>query len=329
VSEPVPHPVFGRASASPSELDQTLQAAHEPRRAGSRPWLHALLFLATLVTTTICGQGFYLSYLSDFGASRVALTSSDVLRGSLWYSVGALAILGAHEMGHYVACRYYGISATLPYFLPAPPVLIGTFGAVIRIRDPIPTKRMLFDIGIAGPIAGFVVAVPALILAVAWSKITRLPPAFEGINFGEPLLFQIVGNAFFGEVPDGYALNLHPLGFAAWFGLLATALNLLPVGQLDGGHIAYAVFGRKARMLTYLTLAAGLALGALVAWSWLSWCVIMAVLLWLTGWKHPRTLDERIPLDRRRLALAAFALVMLALCFTPIPIEPIDLIRTR
>ena len=155
------------------------------------------------------------------------------------YSGTILAILGCHELGHYFACRYYDVDASLPVFLPVPPpFLTGTLGAFIRIRQPIPSKRMLFDIGIAGPIAGFLVAVPALFIGVAMSHVVRIPENTGGmVELGEPLLFKLASWMWWGTQPDGYSLNMHPVAFAAWFGLLATALNLFPIGQLDGGHI--------------------------------------------------------------------------------------------
>ena len=162
----------------------------------------------------------------------------------MWYSVPLLAILTAHEFGHYFACRYYNVDATLPYFIPAPLPLTGTLGAVIRIREAFPSKRALFDIGVAGPIAGFVVLVPLLIWGISMSTVGPVPDG--AIYFGEPLLWKLLEWAFFGFIPAGSDVMLHPVGFAAWWGMLATALNLLPFGQLDGGHIMYARLGRYA-----------------------------------------------------------------------------------
>ena len=163
-----------------------------------------------------------------------------LLRG-LWYSATIIGILGCHELGHYFACRYYDVDASLPFFIPFPFLSIsGTLGAVIRIREPIPRKHMLFDIGIAGPIAGFLVAVPAMFIGVAMSHVAAVPPDFVGQNLGEPLLFKLAARLIWGAVPDGYSINMHPMAFAAWFGLLATVWNLFPAGQLDGGHLSYA-----------------------------------------------------------------------------------------
>jgi membrane-associated protease RseP (regulator of RpoE activity) len=309
LQEPIPPPV----------------AFWQPRQKfQNRVWLHVLLLLLTIATTTAAGVGHYLAFRADFVPDRTVLHWGVVWTG-FFYSVTILAILGCHEMGHYLACRYYDVDASLPFFLPIPSPLTGTLGAFIKIREPIPTKRMLFDIGIAGPIAGFAVAVPALIIGLSMSHVVRLPQDFSGYELGEPLLFKLVSKLLWGTVPDGYSLNMHPIAFAAWFGLLATALNLFPAGQLDGGHISYAVLGRRS---TYLTLAMVLcAVGlSFVSSSWIVWTVVMVGMLALTGPRHPATIDEHIPLDRTRMLLALAALMMFALCFTPAPISPFDLI---
>ena len=263
-------------------------------------------------------------FMSDFRPGTIAFDLAFVLNG-FWYSATILAILGCHELGHYFACRYYRIDVSLPYFLPAP-VMTGTLGAFIRIREPIRSKRMLFDIGVAGPIAGFLVALPALWMGVSLSRVVKVPQVFEGYSLGEPLLFQAVSWVIWGTTPEGYSLNLHPMAFAAWFGLLATALNLFPIGQLDGGHISYAVLG--GRWSTRLTLASVIAAIALtfVSASWIVWSALLVVMLLMFGPRHPRTQDEYTPLDSGRLAVAVFALVMLVVCFTPAPIEVLQLL---
>jgi len=201
-----------------------------------------------------------------------------------------------------------------------PLFITGTLGAVIRIRQPIPGKRALFDIGIAGPIAGFVVLVPVLYAGVYMSTIMRMPPPGASPEFGEPLLFKVLAWMRFGHIPDGYTVGLHPMGFAAWFGMLATKLNLIPIGQLDGGHISYAVLGRRSLAVT---LVAELGLLALTFWamSWMVWVVVTTLMLVVFGPRHPRVWDEDIPLDSRRRWLAGFAIVMFVLCFTPIPVR--------
>ena len=296
------------------------------RRRPDRLWRHVVLLLLTIVTTTMVGATHYASFYLNFSQAPLPFSSWVFYLSGLWYSVSILAILGAHEFGHYYACRYYRVDASIPYFLPAPLPLTGTLGAFIRIRQPIPGKRELFDIGIAGPIAGFLVAVPVLFLGMSLSRVTELPSDTRGfVELGEPLLFKAVSWLFWGTPPDGYSINMHPMAFAAWFGLLATALNLFPIGQLDGGHISYAVLGRKSTVVTLTTVAC---LGALtfLSTSWFVWTVLTVVMLLAFGPRHPRTLDEEVPLDRTRLWLAALAVVMFILCFTPTPIEPLDLV---
>src|SRR4051812_23471854 len=203
-------------------------------RFQNRWWLHILLFLLTVGTTTSVGVGYYLSFASGL-TTRVVAIDAHALREALVYSAAVLGILGAHEMGHYLACRYYDVDATLPFFLPFPLLSIsGTLGAVIKIREPFPNRKALFDIAVAGPIAGFVVLVPLLFFAVGRSELVNGPMPQAGLFFGEPLLFRLAEWVRFGVTGDNVQLNLHPIGFAAWFGMLATAWNLLPFGQLDG-----------------------------------------------------------------------------------------------
>jgi membrane-associated protease RseP (regulator of RpoE activity) len=291
-----------------------------------RPWRHIILFLLTVATTTLVGADHFASFHLDFGNRDLEMAGWQVILNGLWYSGSILAILGAHEFGHYFACRYYRVDASLPYFLPAPLPLTGTLGAFIRIRQIIPGKRELFDIGIAGPIAGFLVAIPVLLVGMSLSRVTQLPPDTQGfVELGEPLLFKAIAYLYYGTPPEGYSINMHPMAFAAWFGLLATALNLFPIGQLDGGHISYAVLGRWSTFVTLATVAALIGL-TFVSSSWLVWTVLTVVMLVAFGPRHPRTIDEDVPLDSSRLWLAAAALIMFVICFTPAPIEPLDLV---
>jgi len=314
-------------------LEGALPATGEPRfypiapppvpvRTRDRVWVHIVLLLLTIVSTTVMGAFHYFSFTVGFQSGNVVnpdLSSWSFYVKGLWYSATVLGILGCHEMGHYLACRYYGVDASLPFFLPAP-FLTGTFGAFIRIRERIPSKIALFDIGLAGPVAGFLVAVPALFAGLALSATEHVPKDFTGYELGEPLLFRAVSWLVWGRLPDGVSVNMHPMAFAAWFGLLATALNLFPVGQFDGGHVAYAVFGKPATKLTLgmVVIAIGL---TMFSTSWLVWTVLMVVMIAVIGPEHPPTLDDHVPLDRARLAMAIFGLVMLILCFTPAPLE--------
>ena len=237
----------------PAVLPPAQEFLYTPRRRFQHSWWkHILLFLLTLCTTTLVGADRYAQFLADFGRSLARLEGlgfTALLAHGFWYSGTILLILGAHEMGHYVACRWYKVDATLPYFIPLflglGGIQTGTLGAVIRIREPFRTRKILFDIGIAGPIAGFVLIVPAIFLGMYLSAMTTLPDG-DVTFIGKPLLFRLARWIVFGPVPDGSIVNLHPMVWGAWFGMLATALNLLPFGQLDGGHITLRD-GRPAR----------------------------------------------------------------------------------
>jgi len=295
-----------------------------PRKFQDRRWLHLTLLVLTIGSTTLAGAEYYAGYISDFGRQAVTFRPDLILHG-FWYSGTILVILGAHELGHYLACRYYQVDASLPFFIPMPVVLTGTLGAFIKIREPIPTKRMLFDIGVAGPLAGFAFAVPALFVGVAMSPVVQVPVDLVGYHLGEPLLFRAASWLTWGSVPDGYSLNLHPMAFAAWFGLLATALNLFPIGQLDGGHISYAVLGRGSTAVTLGSIGVAIVL-TYFSTSWLVWTFLLIAMTLAMGPRHPRTIDEDIPLDSARIWLAAAAMIIFVLCFTPNPIEPTELL---
>jgi len=282
-----------------------------------RWWLHALLLLLTFATTTYVGAGFAVNFRPGLlpSGGLVAGSLSGLVRGALSFSVPLLAILFAHEMGHYLLCRRYGIDASPPYFIPFPS-LVGTLGAFIRIRQPIATKRQLFDIGVAGPIAGFVVAIPLLLWGVAHSRPNLSPVLEEGtILFRYPLAVTWAQLLTIGRTFTSEQAVEHPVFVAAWFGLFVTALNLLPIGQLDGGHALYAVLGRFQRKVAWPILAALALLG--LKWpGWWLWVVITLVI----GVGHPPVLDEDQPLDGRRLAIAGFVLLIFLVCFAPVPI---------
>jgi membrane-associated protease RseP (regulator of RpoE activity) len=246
---------------------------------------------------------------------------NGVLRMALAYSASVLGILGAHEMGHYLMCRRYDVDATLPFFIPFPS-LSGTLGAVIKIREAFPSRAALFDIAIGGPIGGFVVLVPLLFWGMHMSNVMPVPPNMDGYSLGEPLLFKLATWLTFGSIPDGSSVNIHPVVFAAWFGMLATAWNLLPFGQLDGGHLTYATLGDASRYFSLVTVG-GCVVMCFVSYSWIVMTLMLVVMLFTLGPRHPRVIDEYEPLGAGRYALAIFALVMLVLCFTPVPIDPL------
>jgi len=246
------------------------------------------------------------------------LTAISVyLTGGALMALGVMSILLAHEMGHYVACRYHGVDATLPFFIPAPFLnpLVGTMGAVIRIRSPFPNRRALFDIGIAGPIAGFVVCLPVLVLGALEAQILAGKPSATSISLGDPQLLLWAMSWLRGAIPPGMTVYIGPLGMAAWFGLLVTALNLIPIGQLDGGHVTYALFSQRANTLSRIVWWASVAM-IYFSPSWVVW----ALLLWLLGRRHPPTLDDRAPLGPGRQLVALLGLAIFMACFIPTPV---------
>lgn len=227
-----------------------------------------------------------------------------------------MAILVAHEFGHYFAARYHLVQATLPYFIPAP-FLFGTMGAVIRMSPLIPHRRALFDIAAAGPLAGIVLAVPISFAGIAISERVPLQDDFAGIMFGDPLLFQAFEWLVFGPAAEGSVLLISDVAFAGWVGLFVTALNLLPIGQLDGGHIAFAVHGNRSRWIAWggFGILAGITLATQMQY------LLLLTILFFMGIRHPPTLDDSSPLGSRRRKLAVVLLLVFVLCFTPDPIS--------
>lgn len=293
-----------------------------PARPKPRYWLHALMFAATLATTTIVGARMDYNFTRDlpfFDLERdLAVFESFwrepafLLRG-LPFSLTLLTILLAHEFGHYFACLYYRVDASLPYFLPAP-TFTGTLGAFIRIRAPIFSKRVLFDIGVAGPLAGFVFLLPALAIGLAYSKVLHGIAHQGAFTFGTPVLVWLMELAIFPGVAAS-DIYLHPVARAAWIGILATALNLLPIGQLDGGHILYSMAGDRHKLLSRVFTALLVPIGIFFWQGWLVW----AVLLLFFGMRHPAIYDPS-DLGRGRRQLAWLSLVIFLLSFTVAPI---------
>ena len=280
------------------------------------------MLLLTIFTTTLVGAHMMYNFdhnLPFFDLERdldifsVGLRSPALFWTGLPFSLTLLTILMAHELGHYLACVYYGVDATLPFFLPAPTPVTGTLGAFIRIRSAIYSKRVLFDIGIAGPLAGFVFMVPALAIGLALSKVIPGIGQQGSLQFGVPALEWLLQRAIFPGVPSG-DIYLHPIARGAWVGMFATALNLLPVGQLDGGHIVYALLGRSHKWITQGFLLILLPLGTF--WSgWWFW----AALLFFLARRHPPVYDQS-EIGTPRIKLGVVALVVFILCFSLAPI---------
>jgi membrane-associated protease RseP (regulator of RpoE activity) len=282
------------------------------------PWVNVALFVVTCLSTLFMGtllMAMYTNSFSDFGPffAQILQTPSILLNG-LGFSFAIMSILLGHEMGHYLTCRYYGIDATLPYFIPAPNP-VGTMGAFIKIKAPIQHRAALLEVGIAGPIVGFVLAIPTLIVALAKSSFITPDPSAGALELGEPLIFKLIGLLMGKVPPDGMVINLHPIGIAAWFGFFATALNLLPVGQLDGGHVSYALFRRIHPRISQAFLVTLIPLGIFYWPGWLLWTAVLLML----GFRHPPTVDDSVPLSSRHVWLGWIALAMFALCFTPVP----------
>ena len=317
---------------SEDKLFEVLDTSHpvaDERRLGQRYWLHALLLLLTLLSTTVVGAGLAESFAANLpfsldgemsGYVRMWHHPAYLLRGAP-FSLTLLIILMAHEMGHYLTARYYKVDVSLPYFLPAP-TLIGTLGAFIRIRSAIYSKRALFDIGIGGPLAGFVMLIAPL---AAGLSLSRVVPGIVGrgeLVLGNPLILRVFEWVVFPGIP-ARDISLHPMARAAWAGLLATALNLLPIGQLDGGHILYAFAGERTRILSRVFVAALASLGAYQlfttsytnGYTWLVW----AGMLFFFGMRHPAIYDP-YPVGRARtwLGLAALAIFILSFTVTPV-----------
>jgi membrane-associated protease RseP (regulator of RpoE activity) len=296
-------------------------------RARDRYWLHALLLLLTFISTTVVGAGLAENFAANApfsldeiaGYVRMWHRPAYLFRG-LPFSLTLLFILMAHEMGHYLTALVYGVDVSLPYFLPAP-TLIGTMGAFIRIRSPIHSKRALFDIGVGGPLAGFVALAGPLVAGVALSRVVPGIVIRGDLTLGTPLAMHLLESLIFPGVRPG-DISLHPVARAAWAGLLATALNLLPIGQLDGGHILYSFAGERTRLFSRLFVAVLAALGMYQLFSshyangytWLLW----AGVLFFFGMRHPSIYDPR-PIGRLRTWLGIAALAIFILSFTVSP----------
>ncbi len=321
-------------------------------RPTARTWAkHILLLLLTIATATVAGSiypfgpnfllpstdpqnwsellWFFLTLPAAyanliFNAVASLFTNWEYLRHGLSFSLSLLFILTCHEMGHYIACRIYRVDATLPYFIPTPPMIgpAGTFGAFIKILSPMPSRKAVFDIGVAGPIAGFVALIPIAIIGVMTS--TQAPPSalvdYSGIIFTDPLFMQTL--AYFGGIDLSLTYG-NAFYYAAWVGLLVTALNLIPSGQLDGGHAIYAIFGEKAHYWTGRIAFAVMAVFSIVGMLYFnspSGFLIAILLGVMMRVPHPQPWDTS-PLDAKRKLIAVGVLIMFALCFVPFPIK--------
>ena len=232
------------------------------------------------------------------------------------YAATIMTILLAHELGHYCMCKKYGVAATFPIFIPMPNIL-GTLGAVITMKSPIPNRKALFDIGIAGPLVGLAFAIPALVIGLLLSEVKELPKDAQGLFLGEPLLFTWLSDWIVGPIPESHDIFLHPIAFAGWAALFVTSINLFPIGQLDGGHMLYAMLGIQARKISWLAVAALAFLGIQFEPMWFFFMALILIFVF----RHPAPIDDQTPISLNRWKLAIFTYVLMALCFSPVPFD--------
>jgi len=294
-----------------------------------KSWINILLFVLTCFSAFFVGLTWSASYIYSDQLTRDSqslpgpgiFSDPRVIGLSLVYALVLIVILLGHEMGHYLTCRHYHIEATLPFFIPAP-TLIGTMGAFIKIKSPITLKKQLFDIGVSGPLAGFCLSLPALVYGLSLSKVVPSVPREDTLFFGEPLLLRFISSLMFRNAPAESDLFLHPIGIAGWVGILVTALNLFPLGQLDGGHISYAFIGQKAKPLARLLIVVFFIMGVFFWAGWIVW----ALAILLLGLKHPRVIDETEPLSPARRVLGIVVMAIFIISFIPAPLKGYSLL---
>jgi len=282
----------------------------KPRPANA--WVNVVLFVVTVMSVMLMGA-------LNQGANP--LTDPASIVEGIPFAFTLLIILGAHEFGHYFAARHHKVAVTLPYFIPMPLSFVGTFGAFIQLRSPVHNRNHLFDVGVAGPLAGLVVAIPLLLYGLAISPVGPLPVEEGYILEGNSLLYLGAKYLIHGQIlpSDGLDVMLDPIAFAAWFGVLVTAFNLLPVGQLDGGHVIFALIGEKARTVAQLLVGALVVMGIALWQGWITW----AILIFLLGLGHPPPINDITPLSGNRKALALLVIAIFLLVFVPVPLRVI------
>ncbi|BCB96727.1 metalloprotease [Dissulfurispira thermophila] len=271
------------------------------------PYLHIILFIVTFLTTLTAGA-------LQKGVN-IFREPGRIIEG-LPFAGTLMTILLCHELSHYIASKKHHTKATLPYFIPAPSI-IGTFGAFIKMKSPIITRKALIDIGASGPIAGFIVSVIACIVGLSMSEIAPLSNTEGALSLGDSILFSFLSNVILGVAPDNHDIFLHPVAFAGWIGLFVTSLNLIPVGQLDGGHIAFAILGERHKYLSRALVIVLAILGILYWEGWALWAVLMLIL----GIKHPPVLYWEVPLDSKRRSIGIFTFIIFVITFIPSPFK--------
>jgi len=289
----------------------------KPERKEKSLWVNIALLCATIITTILTGSllNVGVNDLQSLDNFLVVLHPENLFFGTVYFSFPLLSILIIHEMGHYFVSKKHGIHTSLPFFIPIPPILpgfnIGTFGALISSHDPMPNKKALFDVGISGPLAGFIIAVPITILGLMTSNLVEISSVADGeIILGSSLLFELLSTLFV-TIPVGYVLTLNPIAFAGWIGLLITSINLLPAGQLDGGHIFRSLLGDKQKYAGYI---------AVFVMIFTGWVFFAIIIIFLIGTNHPPPLNDEGSLDMKRRGLFIVAVSILILCYIPYPI---------
>jgi membrane-associated protease RseP (regulator of RpoE activity) len=271
------------------------------------PLLHIVLFILTLFSTLTVGAiQSGVNVLEDPG---------EVYKG-IPFAVTLMVILLSHELSHYFTSKRHGVKATLPYFIPAP-TIIGTFGAFIKMKSPIVTRQSLIDIGASGPIAGFIISVIAVVIGLSMSDVVTVTRTAGSLNLGDSILFSFLSRVILGATAHGQDVVLDPVAFAGWIGLFVTSINLIPVGQLDGGHIAYALLGERQVQLSVVLIVVMAGLGFFLWEGWAVWAIFLVIL----GFRHPPVLYWEAPLDNKRKFIGWSSLVIFILTFIPVPFQ--------
>lgn len=271
------------------------------------PFLHLFLFIFTILTTLTVGA---------MHAGVDLIKEPGKLYKGFPFAGALITILLSHELSHYFASKKHKVKATLPYFIPAP-TIIGTFGAFIKIKSPIISRKSLIDIGASGPIAGFIVSIVASVIGLSMSEVVSTEKYKGGLSLGDSMLFSFLAKLIIGVTPTDYDIMLHPVAFAGWIGFFVTSINLIPIGQLDGGHIAYALLGEKHKNISMLLVFAMFTLGLLLWEGWALWAILMLIL----GLRHPPVIYWEIPLDYKRRFIGWLSLMILIITFIPVPFK--------
>jgi len=298
--------------------EQIIYVIRKSKKKEKPVWVNISLLIATIITTSLTGSMLYMGYNDIWNISRImdVFMPENLFNGILLFAFPLMSILFVHEMGHYFISKKHGIATSLPFFIPIPPIMpsfnIGTFGALISSRDPMPNRKALFDVGISGPLAGFIVAIPVTIIGILYSHPAPLAePAAGEVILGGSILFTFLATNIL-NISAGTPIDLSLIAFAGWVGLLITSINLLPAGQLDGGHIFRAFLGEKQKWAGWI---------AVMIMIFTGWFFFAIIIMFMMGMQHPPPLNDATPLDMKRKLLVFIALVILIVCYIPYPIS--------